>query len=103
MCPSLCVTFVTEILTNELLVPDVQSHVSEGGSHSTNHPVVVYPQQLHQDRETFLFAHCSSDVNGPLGRSKGAGRQLDTTLEILFICNFTLIDLPSYISCQSIY
>ena len=33
-----------KILTNELLVPYVQSHISESGSHSTHNFVVVYPQ-----------------------------------------------------------
>lgn len=53
-------------LTNELLVPDVQSHVPEGGGHGTHHLVIVNPQQLHQDGQALLFAHGSPDVHRPL-------------------------------------
>lgn len=59
-------------LTNELLVPDVQSHVPQSRGHSANHPVIVYPQQLHQDRETLLFPHRRPDVDRPLDRAEGA-------------------------------
>lgn len=59
-------------LTNELLVPDVQSHVPQSRGHSTNHPVIVYPQQLHQDREALLFPHRRPDVDRPLDRAEGA-------------------------------
>lgn len=58
-------------LTDEFLVPDVQSHVPQSCGHGTNHPVIVYPQQLHQDRKTLLFTDCSSDINGPLRRAEG--------------------------------
>lgn len=51
-----------EQLTDELLVPDVQSHVPQRGGHSTDHPVVVYPQQLDEDREALLLTHCSPDI-----------------------------------------
>lgn len=55
-------------LTNELLVPDVQSHVPEGGGHCAHHLVIVNPQQLHQDGQALLFAHSSPDVHRPLAR-----------------------------------
>lgn len=58
-------------LTNELLVPNVQSHVPQSCGHGTNHPVIVYPQQLHQDRKTLLFTNCSTDIDGPLDRAEG--------------------------------
>lgn len=58
-----------EQLTNELLVPDVQSHVPQRGGHRTNHPVVVYPQQLHQDREALLLTHRSPNIHRPLGKT----------------------------------
>jgi len=57
---------VFPLLTNQLLVPDVQGHVSESGGHGTHHLVVVYPQQLHQDGEAFVLAHSSPDVHRPL-------------------------------------
>lgn len=57
-------------LTNELLVPNVQSHVPQSCGHGTNHPVIVYPQQLHQDRKTLLFTNCSAYIDGPLDRAE---------------------------------
>lgn len=58
-------------LTNELLIPNVQGHVPQSCGHSTNHPVIVYPQQLHQDRKTLLLTNCSADVDRPLDRTEG--------------------------------
>lgn len=58
-------------LTNELLVSNVQSHVPQSCGHGTNHPVIVYPQQLHQDRKTLLFPNCSADIDRPLDRTEG--------------------------------
>lgn len=57
-------------LTNELLVPDVQSHVPEGGGHSAHHLVIVNPQQLHQNGQALLFAHGSTDVHRPLAEGE---------------------------------
>lgn len=48
--------------TYELLVPDVQRHVSQSSGDWTHHPVVVHPQQLHQDGQAFLFTDSSADV-----------------------------------------
>lgn len=66
ICTDVCVCVFISTLTDKLLVPDVQSHVPEGGGHRTHHLVIVDPQQLHQDGQTLLFAHGSPDVHRPL-------------------------------------
>lgn len=70
-CNIIPVNIQRQWLTNELLVPNVQSHVPQSCGHGTNHPVIVYPQQLHQDRKTLLFTNCSADIDGPLDRAEG--------------------------------
>lgn len=54
-------------LTYELLVPDIQRHVPQSGGHRTHHPVIIHPQQLHQDGQPLLFPHRRPDVGGKLG------------------------------------
>lgn len=48
--------------TNELLVSDVQGHVPERRGHCAHHTVVIYSEQLHEDRQAFLFSDSSSDI-----------------------------------------
>ena len=60
MCVSAC------DWTYELLVAAVQRHVAERCGHGADDPVVVHPQQLHQDGQTFLLTHRRSDVRRKL-------------------------------------
>lgn len=69
---SQCVDCVC-VLTYQLLVAAVQRHVAERGGNGADDPVVVHPQQLHQDGQTFLLTHRRSDV----------GRELDTHTVII--------------------
>lgn len=50
------------LLTYELLVPDIQRHVSQSSGNRAHHPVVIHPQQLHQDGQSLLLTHCCTDV-----------------------------------------
>lgn len=54
--------------TYQLLVAAVQCHVAEGGGDGADDPVIVHPQQLHQDGQTFLLTHRRSDVGRELDR-----------------------------------
>lgn len=45
------------LLTYELLVPNIQRHVSQSRCDRAHHPVIIHPQQLHQDGQPFLLTH----------------------------------------------
>jgi len=67
---SMCVALLVCVCTYQLLVAAIKRHVSEGGGDGADNPVVVHPQQLHQDGQTFLFSHRRSDVGGELNAQK---------------------------------
>lgn len=52
--------------TDQILVAAVDGQVAQGDGHSPDHLVRVGAQQLHQDGKTFLLAHRSSNIVGPL-------------------------------------
>lgn len=57
-------------LTYQFFVSDVQGHIPECSGHGTHHTVIVYPQQLHQDRKTLLLTHRCPDIHWPLERDE---------------------------------
>ncbi len=54
------------VCTDQVLVAAVDGQVAQGDGHSSDHLVRVGAQQLHQNRQPFLFSHCGPDVAGPL-------------------------------------
>lgn len=64
------------VCTYELLVAAIQCHVSECSGDGADHPVVVHPQQLHQDGQTFFFTHSCSDVGRKLQTHKNTLQRL---------------------------
>lgn len=69
----MCLVLLVYVQTYQLFVAAVQRHVAEGCGDRAHNPVIVHPQQLHQDRQPFLLTHCSSDI----------GRELDTHTALL--------------------
>lgn len=56
--------------TYEVFIPSVHRQVAKSNSHGSHHFVHIWAQQLHQNRQPFLFSHCGSDVAGPLRKKR---------------------------------
>lgn len=58
--------YETWLLTYELLVPHIQRHVAQSRCDRAHHPVIIHPQQLHQDGQPLLLTHRRPDVRRKL-------------------------------------
>lgn len=58
------------VCTYQFLVAAVQCHVTQSGGDGADYPVVVHPQQLHQDGKALLLTHRCSDVGRKLQKKK---------------------------------
>lgn len=90
--------------TYQVLVPFVHGQVAESDGHRPHHFVHVRAQQLHQNRQPFLFPHCGAGVAGPLQEptSSAVFNNQPTSALMFLMCSHLLFSFEAFLKKKKI-